>query len=189
MARGAAPDDGTAGNEASPLGGNVKLKRLGWAAAHATAAMGVLWAVHAQAELGGAPMSPPADDRAATVRALQRAMRSADGAQANAAAYTVREITLGSGTVIHEYTSAAGTVFGLAWRGPSMPDLESLLGSYFPQYTAGVQVAHAARGWRAPVSVDTSGLVIRTGGHMGAFEGQAWLPTALPAGLTGNDIQ
>lgn len=177
------------GSEASPLGGNVKLKRLGWAVAHATAAMGVLWSVHAQAELGGAPMSPPADDHAASVRAMQRAMRSTDGAQANTAAYTVREITLGSGTVIHEYTSAAGTVFGLAWRGPSMPDLASLLGSYFPQYTAGVEAAHAARGWRAPVSVNTNGLVIRTGGHMGAFAGQAWLPATLPAGLTGTDIQ
>ena len=112
-----------------PLG-NVKLKRL-WAVAHATAAMGVLWSVHAYAELGGAPMSPPADDRAATVRALQRAMRSADGMQTSTAAYTVREITLGSGTVIHEYTSAAGSVFGLAWQGPTMPDLASLLGSYF----------------------------------------------------------
>nr|WP_249172700.1 DUF2844 domain-containing protein [Burkholderia dolosa] len=162
---------------------------MGWVAAHAAAAIGVLWTVHAHAELGGAPMSPPADDRAATVRALQRAMRSADGAQTSAAAYTVREITLGSGTVIHEYASAAGTVFGLAWRGPTMPDLASLLGSYFPQYTAGVHAAHAARGWRAPVSVDTSALVIRTGGHMGAFSGQAWLPAALPAGLTGNDIQ
>ncbi|MDS0860175.1 DUF2844 domain-containing protein [Burkholderia pseudomultivorans] len=167
----------------------MKLKRLGWGAAHAAAAMGVLWAVHAHAELGGAPMSPPANDPAATVRATQRAMRSADGAQASAAAYTVREITLGSGTVIHEYTSVSGTVFGLAWHGPTMPDLASLLGSYFPQYTAGIEAAHAARGWRAPVSVSTSDLVIRTGGHMGAFSGQAWLPTALPAGLTGNDIQ
>ncbi|EGC98802.1 hypothetical protein B1M_39783, partial [Burkholderia sp. TJI49] len=113
------------------------------------------WAVHAHAELGGAPMSPPANDPAATVRATQRAMRSADGAQASAAAYTVREITLGSGTVIHEYTSVSGTVFGLAWHGPTMPDLASLLGSYFPQYTAGVEAAHAARGWRAPVSVST----------------------------------
>ncbi|EMD9443312.1 DUF2844 domain-containing protein [Burkholderia cepacia] len=167
----------------------MKLKRLGRAVAHATAATGVLWAVHAHAELGGAPMSPPADDQAASVRALQRAMRSADGMQTSTAAYTVREITLGSGTVIHEYTSAAGSVFGLAWQGPTMPDLASLLGSYFPQYTAGVQAAHKARGWRAPVSVDTSGLVIRTGGHMGAFSGQAWLPAALPAGLAGTDIQ
>ncbi|WP_407060609.1 DUF2844 domain-containing protein [Burkholderia ubonensis] len=105
------------------------------------------------------------------------------------AAYTVRELSLASGTVIHEYTSAAGTVFGVAWRGPSMPDLGQVFGSYLPQYKAGVEAAHAARGWRAPVSVDSSAIVIRTGGHMGSFSGQAWLPQALPAGVTGNDIQ
>jgi hypothetical protein len=167
----------------------VKLNRLGRAVACATAATSVLWSVHAHAELGGAPMSPPAADSAATVRALQRAVRSADGSSTSAGAYTVREITLGTGTVVHEYVSTAGTVFGVAWQGPTMPDLASVLGAYFPQYTAGVEAAHAARGWRAPVSVDTSGLVIRTGGHMGAFSGQAWLPQALPAGMTGNDIQ
>ncbi|KWK08470.1 DUF2844 domain-containing protein [Burkholderia stagnalis] len=167
----------------------MKLKRLGCAVACATVSMGVLWSIHANAELGGAPMSPPADDHAATVRAVQRAMRSADGVSASAATYTVREVTLGSGTVIREYTSAAGSVFGLAWRGPTMPDLAALLGNYFPQYRAGVDAAHAARGWRAPVSVETGTLVIRTGGHMGSFSGQAWLPQALPAGLTGNDIQ
>lgn len=102
-------------------------------------------------------MSPPADDHAATVRALQRAMRSADSMSTSAATatYTVREVTLGSGTVIREYTSAAGSVFGLAWRGPTMPDLAALFGNYFPQYRAGVDAAHAARGWRAPVSVET----------------------------------
>lgn len=149
----------------------------------------VLWAVHAHAELGGAPMSPPAADSAATVRALQRTMRSADGSSTSAAACTVREITFRTGTVVREYVSTAGTVFGVAWQGPTMPDLTSVLGRYVLQYTAGVEAAHAARGWRAPVSVDTSGLVIRTGGHMGAFGGEAWLPQALPAGMTGNDIQ
>ncbi|KVR39545.1 DUF2844 domain-containing protein [Burkholderia ubonensis] len=167
----------------------MKLKRLGCAVACATASMGVLWSIHAHAELGGAPMSPPADDHTATVRALQRAMRAADGSSASAPAYTVRELSLASGTVIHEYASAAGTVFGVAWRGPSMPDLGQVFGSYLPQYKAGVEAAHAARGWRAPVSVDSSAIVIRTGGHMGSFSGQAWLPQALPAGVTGNDIQ
>ncbi|WP_157648982.1 hypothetical protein [Burkholderia ubonensis] len=64
----------------------MKLKRLGCAVACATASMGVLWSIHAHAELGGAPMSPPADDHTATVRALQRAMRAADGSSAGAPA-------------------------------------------------------------------------------------------------------
>jgi hypothetical protein len=31
--------------------------------------------------------------------------------------------------------------------------------------------------------------VVHSGGHMGAFAGQAWLPQALPAGVSGSDIQ
>jgi len=167
----------------------VETKRPGRAVAHAMAVMSALWSIHTQAELGGGPMPPPAADSAATVRSLQRTIQAASGSTTGAPAYTVHEITLGSGTVIHEYVSTGGTVFGVAWQGPTIPDLKSLFGGYFPQYTAGVESAHAARGWRAPVAVDTSGLVIHTGGHMGAFSGQAWLPQALPAGMTGNDIQ
>ena len=90
------------------------------------------------------------------------------------ASYTVRETTLGNGTVVHEYLAADGIVFGIAWRGPQMPDLNDLLGSYFPQYVAGLKAVRAARGGgRGPVSVDQSGLVVQSGGHMGAFSGQA----------------
>jgi len=81
-------------------------------------------------------------------------------------------------------------VFGIAWRGPQMPDLNEMLGSYFPQYVAGVKAVKAGRGGgRGPVAVDQSGLVVHSGGHMGAFNGQAWLPPALPAGVSGSDIQ
>jgi len=153
----------------------------------------------AHAALGGAPMSPPADASVSS-RKFQPAdtsanavMRSASGAASSASAsasYTVRETTLGNGTVVREYLSADGTVFGIAWSGPQMPDLNEMLGSYFPQYVAGVKAARAARGGaRGPVAVDQSTLVVQSGGHMGAFSGRAWLPPALPAGVSGSDIQ
>jgi hypothetical protein len=120
-------------------------------------------------------------------------MRSASGAASSASAstsYTVRETTLGNGTVVREYVATEGTVFGIAWSGPQMPDLNDLLGSYFPQYVAGVKAARAARGGgRGPVAVDQSSLVVQSGGHMGAFSGRAWLPPALPAGVSSSDIQ
>jgi hypothetical protein len=123
--------------------------------------------------------------------AAQSVMRSASSTTSSASSsYTVRETTLGNGTVVREYLAADGSVFGIAWRGPQMPDLNDLLGSYFPQYVAGVKAVRAARGGaRGPVSVDQSGLVVRSGGHMGAFSGQAWLTPALPAGVSGSDIQ
>lgn len=156
----------------------------------------------AYAGLGGAPMTPPTDASVSSrsvqpgahpATAAQGVMRSASSAASStsaSASYTVRETTLGNGTVVREYLAADGSVFGIAWRGPQMPDLNDLLGSYFPQYSAGVTAVRAARGGgHGPVAVDQSGLVVHSGGHMGAFNGQAWLPPALPAGVSGSDIQ
>lgn len=155
----------------------------------------------AYAGLGGTPMTPPADasvssrtvqPAASAASAAQSVMHSASSAASSttaSASYTVRETTLGNGTVVREYLAADGSVFGIAWRGPQMPDLSDLLGSYFPQYVAGVKAIRATRGGRGPVAVDQSSLVVHSGGHMGAFNGQAWLPQALPAGVSGSDIQ
>lgn len=158
----------------------------------------LLVAQPARAALGGSPMTPPSG-AAATTRTYAPSstasslavMRDASSASASTAtpSYMIRETTLGNGTVVREYISTAGSVFGIAWSGPQMPDIASLLGSYFPQYVAGLNARRAALGSRGPGIVDDSGLVVRSGGHMGAFSGQAWLPPALPAGVSGTDIQ
>nr|WP_322058903.1 DUF2844 domain-containing protein [Paraburkholderia sp. J63] len=162
----------------------------------------------ASAALGGAPMATPpgasltvpntastaigpaGQGAASTVmrQAAQASAASSASASGSAAAYTVRQTTLANGTVVREYLSQAGTVFGVAWNGPQPPDLAALLGSYFPQYVAGVE-ANRAKGVRGSGAVDNSGLVVHSGGHMGAFSGQAWLPQALPAGVGASDIQ
>lgn len=156
------------------------------------------------AALGGNPMTTPqgattqvvqpssVNSSASSADQSQAVMRSATSAassSAAAASYTVRETTLASGTVVREYLSQAGTVFGIAWTGPQMPDLGSLLGSYFPQYVAGLDTLRATRGGHGPAAVESSTLIVRSGGHMGAFSGQAWLPQALPAGVSGSNIQ
>ena len=152
----------------------------------------------ARAGLGGSPMTPPAGASTSSrvvqgspvvSRSASTASSSASPSQSASAAYTVRETTFGSGTVVHEYVSAAGTVFGIAWQGPQMPDLADLLGSYFPQYVDAVKAARSAHGRRGASVVDQDTLVVRSGGHMGAFAGIAWLPQALPAGVSGQDIQ
>jgi Protein of unknown function (DUF2844) len=148
----------------------------------------------AQAALGGSPMTPP-DGSTVTTRVMHATSSAASSSSSSsassttAASYTVRETTLSSGTVVHEYLSQAGTVFGIAWSGPQMPDLNSLLGTYFPQYVDGLTAVTAARGGHGPASVQSDTLVVRSGGHMGAFAGNAWLPQALPAGVSGSDIQ
>lgn len=151
----------------------------------------------AYAELGGSPMSPPADATTATLSPIAHAASSGQGASggatatttAPAAAYTVSATTYSTGTQVREYVDANGTVFGIAWNGPRMPDLQTLLGSYFPQYASAVKAERAALPGRRPVAVEQTDLVVHSGGHMGSFFGQAWLPSALPTGVTGADIK
>jgi len=99
--------------------------------------------------------------------------------------YTVHAIEAPSGTVVREFASPAGMVFAVAWSGPTMPDLRQVLGSYFDQY---VQAA-AQRGRRGPVLIEQPGLVVQSGGHMRAFSGRAYVPVAVPPGVTVEDIR
>jgi hypothetical protein len=103
-----------------------------------------------------------------------------------AARFTMHELRAASGTTVREYVSPAGVVFGVAWQGPSLPDLRQLLGVYFDQY---VDAAAARRTRRAPVRVELPGLVVQSSGHMRAFVGKAYLPQGLPQGVAAEEIQ
>jgi hypothetical protein len=142
----------------------------------------------AHAALGSAPTY------AVTVHASTPAnsatARLAQGASSTAASYTVNQTTLSSGTVVSEYVTANNTVFALSWRGPTLAPLQTLLGDYFPAYVQGLAAGHAANGGGyGPAAVRQSALVVESGGHMGAFYGRAYLPQALPQGVSADDIK
>jgi hypothetical protein len=99
--------------------------------------------------------------------------------------YTVHEIQAPSGTVVREFASPAGTVFGVAWSGPTMPDLRQVLGPYFDQYVG----AAAKRTRRGPVLIEQPGLIVQSGGHMRAFVGKAYVPQAVPQGVAIDEIR
>jgi hypothetical protein len=167
------------------------------AAVALTGAAALICAQPAAAALGGAPMATPAGATVSTVGAsgttntVARQAAQASTAQSSSASssYTVLQTTLANGTVVREYVSAAGTVFGVGWTGPQPPDLSALLGSYFPQYVSGIKASRAAGVVHGPGVVEQPGLVVHSGGHMGAFSGQAWVPQDLPAGVSASDIQ
>jgi len=100
--------------------------------------------------------------------------------------YVTRDTTLASGTRVREYVSAGGLVFAVTWAGPTLPDLKALLGKYFDTMVA--ESAKAPRAGRSSLAINLPEVVINSGGHMRAFEGNAWIPAELPAGFTTADL-
>ena len=141
-------------------------------------------AVPAWAALGGAPSLHGV--RSTPTPAAR--MMAASGAAT--VPWTVNTATAANGAVIREYIDGSGTVFAVSWHGPRIESFEALLGNYFPAWQKGLAAAHAARGGgHGPVAVHDTGLVVESGGHMGALSGRAWLPMALPQGFTTDQIQ
>ena len=102
--------------------------------------------------------------------------------------YTVHEISRADGGVIREYVTAGGTVFGVSWSGPAIPDLTQLLGSYQAEFRDTLRAQGTSFGHRA-AAVHNSDLVVESGGHMRAFQGRAYLNSMLPAGVSPEKIK
>jgi Protein of unknown function (DUF2844) len=136
----------------------------------------LLLALAAAAELGGAPAS--IQDDQAQMKATRRVISTG--------LFETHEIQSPTGTVVREYVSPAGVVFGVSWNGPFMPDLRQLLGRYYDIYVHATVPEGRGRG---PLSIEEGGMVIETGGHPRSFHGRAYLPAMLPAGTTADVIK
>jgi hypothetical protein len=101
--------------------------------------------------------------------------------------YVKHEIQIPSGQLVREFVSPDGTVFGVAWEGPSQPDLQQVLGSYFDPVKQAV--AAQQRHGHGPISVETSGFVFQQGGHARSFHGRAYVPSMVPQGVDVTEIQ
>ena len=127
------------------------------------------------AALGGDVTSIQADQ--AHMRAQRRVIQNA--------AYTVHEMQSQSTTVVREFVSPDGKVFGISWQGPSRPDLQQMLGNYYSEFAA----ARPTRRMHGPVTIRTQNLVIQSGGHMRALTGRAYIPAMVPADVRLEDIK
>ena len=106
--------------------------------------------------------------------------------------YVMHQITAPTGTVVREFVSPGGAVFGVAWEGQFPPDLQQLLGPYYQQAQQAQQEASSAqqpRRRRAPVAIETPGLVMYESGHVRSFHGQAYIPQLVPQGVQASDIR
>jgi Protein of unknown function (DUF2844) len=136
------------------------------AGACAVATLAVMAPAHAT--LGGGVASIEAD----------RARLQGQVQVSTVAGVTVHEITTAAGTRVREYLTPDGAVFAFTWRGPFIPDMRQLLGTYYEQYAHAAQEARPLG--KRHLSVQLPGLVVESNGHMRAFFGRAWDPTLLP---------
>ena len=128
----------------------------------------------AQAALGGSAAAALADGQAV---APQHSLRASANPQV-----TDTTVVTPAGVTVHEFSGADGVVFAIAWSGPQIPDLQQLLGSYFPAYDSWLQ-AHPPQSYRAPLRVRDPRIVAHAWGHMRAYAGSAYAPALVPAGV------
>ena len=101
--------------------------------------------------------------------------------------YSVHEIQLSSGLIVHEYVSAAGQVFAVSWNGSGIPDLHQLLGSYYAQFEQAASSAPSRN--HHHLAVQTPQVVVQSNGRTRAYFGRAWAPQLLPENFSLNDLR
>jgi hypothetical protein len=116
----------------------------------------------------------------------------ADGAQLGGsitvsqhANYRLHEIRLPSGTLVREFAGSDGKVFAVAWNGPTVPNLREILGQYFDSYVTAAKAPHSGH---HHLQIRQNDLVVQAGGRMRAFSGRAYLPQAVPSGVSVGDL-
>ncbi|HZZ03695.1 DUF2844 domain-containing protein [Paraburkholderia sp.] len=128
----------------------------------------------ARAELGGTMPIQANSTTAAPQTLLNGALR-------------LLTLTDAGNTTINEYATNTGQIIAYTWQGPTMPDLRALLGKYADSYRTGAAASvpdgnlHASRVVRPDV-------IVESGGPMRGYAGRAWLPAALPSGVTADDL-
>ena len=100
--------------------------------------------------------------------------------------YDRHELTTASGTKVREYASRDGTVFAVAFAGPSVPDLKVLLGARYDEYARAVA---ARAGNHHVLSINSPGLVMQVIKLPRGLIGRAHVPALLPAGVSPGDLR
>ncbi|MBZ5565016.1 MAG: DUF2844 domain-containing protein [Acidobacteriia bacterium] len=135
--------------------------------------------------LGSAPAWAVLGEHVATVASDQKYLRGEVRATVQQG-YSVQQITAADQSVVNEYVSPAGMVFGISWRGTVMPNLQLLLGSYYAQFQQAAQSRVRRRG---PLVLRTDQLVVESGGHLRSFHGRAYVPSLLPRNVSAEVVR
>lgn len=150
---------------------------LGGTTASVSADANVLGAVSSTAAASGVQTEAASSE--AAVQSYN--LRSSTGEK-----YTYSEFTTDSNSRVREFLTPDGKVFGIAWQGRRVPNLQVLLGSYFGDWHDAV-ASQPHQGLHSS-SIQTSSLVVQMAGHMGLIVGRAWAPKLVPAGVDARNV-
>ncbi|HLY63580.1 MAG TPA: DUF2844 domain-containing protein [Terriglobia bacterium] len=117
----------------------------------------------------------------------QKQMKSEDRVQVMQA-YKVHELTIANGAVVREFVSPKGLVFGVSWQGPSIPDMQQLLGNYAPNLHTASPSQTQVRHMRGLI-VKTKDFEFVSSGHMRSWSGHAYVPSLLPSDVSPEVVQ
>jgi len=112
----------------------------------------------------------------------QQYLRSEDRVQAFQA-YKVHQLTTTNGTIVREYISPKGLVFGVAWQAPFMPSMQQLLGSYITKLQTATPTQTHVQHMRG-VIVKTNDFVFVNHGHLRLWKGSAYVPSLIPSNVS-----
>ena len=159
----------------------TKRARFVWVWLTAAAVLTIALTSPAFAALGGNASSVQTDQ--ARMKATAQITMAPNGA------YSVHELQSPYKTVVREFISSDGRVFGVAWQGPFIPNMQQILGTYFQQYSAAAKEAKSKYAGRRPMNIQQPGLVVQTSGHMRSYWGRAFVPDMVPQGVSAQEIR
>jgi len=141
------------------------------------------WAVLGQVWIPSATTAPSTTSTPSNPQVALRAISAA-----TPTLYSAHSTLLETGTSVQEYSNSAGVVFAISWKGPVMPDLSTLLGTYFSHFDQAARASRSSRNIGTPLIIENPDLVVQSSGHMRSFSGNAYVPGLIPAGLNIHDI-
>jgi len=144
----------------------------------ALAILGASWfAMPAFAHLGGDASSVEADRQMFNAQLRSTAMPL----------YQQHTLRTESGALLHEYETRAGSVFAVTWRGALPPDLHQLFGDYYQRYQTAAP-ASARVGMHRQLSIAAPDLVVQAIARVRAYQGMAYVPSLVPAGVSVTEL-
>lgn len=101
----------------------------------------------------------------------------------NSVTYQLSTIQATGNITIKEYVSN-GKVFAVSWAGMRNPDLQQLLGKYFPEF----KTTKSANSGLRESKVSSGDLVVNIHGVTGDFHGVAYASSLVPTGFNLQDL-